>query len=141
MDRPHSETVMKTAVKLLTTIAAAALSANAALAQDGNAEAGEDVFKKCRACHDIGPDAKNKVGPMLNGLIGRKSGTIEGFAYSDANKNSNVTWDEATFLKYIEDPRAFMPGNKMAFAGVKEADDVKDLLGFLKQYDETGKKK
>ena len=77
---------MKIALKLLTSIAAVALSASATLAQDGNAEAGEDVFKKCRACHDIGPDAKNKVGPVLNGLIGRKSGTVEGFAYSDAMK-------------------------------------------------------
>lgn len=124
---------MKTALRLLTSIAAVALSANAALAQDGNAEAGEDVFKKCRACHDVGPDAKNKVGPMLNGLIGRKSGTIEGFAYSDANKNSNVTWDEATFLKYIEDPRAFMPGNKMAFVGLKDEQDRKDVLAYIKK--------
>ena len=124
---------MKIALKLLTSIAAVALSASATLAQDGNAEAGEDVFKKCRACHDIGPDAKNKVGPMLNGLIGRKSGTIEGFAYSHANKNAAVTWDDATFLKYIEDPRAFMPGNKMAFAGLKDEQDRKDVLAYIKK--------
>lgn len=124
---------MKIALKLLTSIAAVALSASATLAQDGNAEAGEDVFKKCRACHDIGPDAKNKVGPVLNGLIGRKSGTVEGFAYSDANKNAAVTWTEETFLKYIEDPRAFMPGNKMAFAGLKDEQDRKDVLAYIKK--------
>ncbi len=124
---------MKIALKLLTSIAAVALSASATFAQDGNAEAGEDVFKKCRACHDVGPDAKNKVGPMLNGLIGRKSGTIEGFAYSDANKNAAVTWDDATFLKYIEDPRTFMPGNKMAFAGLKDEQDRKDVLAYIKK--------
>ncbi len=125
---------MKPAVKLLTSMIAVVVSSHVALAQDGNAEAGEDVFKKCRACHDVGPDAKNKVGPVLNGLLGRKSGTIAGFAYSDANKNSNVTWDEATFLKYIEDPRAFMPGNKMAFAGLKDEQDRKDVLAYLKKF-------
>lgn len=110
-----------------------------ASAQD--AENGAEVFKKCRACHQIGDDAKNAVGPVLNGLFGRKSGTIEGFTYSDANKNSGVVWDEANFAKYIADPRGFMPGNKMAFAGLKDPEDVKDLIAFLKQYDATGKKK
>lgn len=104
-------------------------------------ENGAEVFKKCRACHQIGEDAKNAVGPLLNGLFGRKSGTIEGFTYSDANKNSGVTWDEATFAKYIADPKAFMPGNKMAFPGIKDPEDIKDLTAFLKQYDATGKKK
>jgi len=110
-----------------------------ARAQD--AENGGEVFKKCRACHQIGETAKNAVGPVLNGLFGRHSGTIEGFTYSDANKNSGVVWDEATFAKYIADPRAFMPGNKMAFAGLKDPEDIKDLVAFLKQYDATGKKK
>jgi len=104
-------------------------------------ENGAEVYKKCRACHQIGEGAKNAVGPSLNGLFGRKAGTIEGFTYSDANKNSGVTWDDATFANYIKDPRAAMPGNKMAFAGVKDAEDIKDLAAFLKQYDATGKKK
>jgi cytochrome c len=114
-------------------------AAQPASAQD--VENGAEVFKKCRACHQIGEDAKNAVGPVLNGLLGRKSGTIEGFSYSDANKGSGVVWDEATFAKYIADPRAFMPGTKMAFAGLKDPEDVKDLIAFLKQYDATGKKK
>lgn len=121
---------------------AALLAAAAALpaaAQD--LENGAEVFKKCRACHQIGESAKNAVGPVLNGLFGRKSGTIEGFSYSDANKSSGVTWDDATFAKYIADPKAFMPGNKMAFAGVKDPEDIKDLTAFIKQYDATGKKK
>ena len=109
-----------------------------ASAQD--AENGAEVFKKCRACHQVGEGAKNAVGPVLNGLFGRKSGTIEGFSYSDANKGSGVVWDEATFAKYIHDPRGFMPGNKMAFAGVKDPEDIKDLTAFLKQYDASGKK-
>jgi len=110
-----------------------------ASAQD--AENGAEVFKKCRACHQVGETAKNAVGPKLNGLFGRKAGSIEGFSYSDANKNSGVTWDEATFANYIKDPRAAMPGNKMAFAGIKDEQDIKDLTAFLKQYDATGKKK
>lgn len=110
-----------------------------AFAQD--VENGAEVFKKCRACHQIGENARNAVGPVLNGLIGRKAGTIEGFNYSDANKNSGVTWDEESFAKYIRDPRAAIPGTKMAFAGLKDAEDIKDLTAFLKQYDASGAKK
>ena len=109
-----------------------------ALAQD--AENGADVFKKCRACHQVGPTAVNAVGPVLNGLLGRKSGTVEGFNYSDANKNSGLTWDEATFTKYIADPRGVMPGTKMAFAGLKDPLDIKDLIAYLKQFDAKGAK-
>lgn len=119
--------------------AAVALSSTAVLAQDK--ANGEDVFKKCRACHAVGEGAKNLVGPQLNGIIGRKSGSVEGFPYSEANKNSGVSWDEATFLKYIKDPKAFMPGNKMAFAGIKDEQDAKDLFAFLSQYGADGKKK
>ncbi len=110
-----------------------------AAAQD--AESGADVYKKCRACHQIGEGAKNAVGPNLNGIIGRKSGTVEGFNYSEANKAAAVTWDDKTFSNYIKDPKAAMPGNKMAFAGLKDEKDIADLLAFLKQYDATGKKK
>jgi cytochrome c len=109
----------------------------AALAQDGNAEAGEDVFKKCRACHAVGPDAANKVGPQLNGIIGRKSGTVEGFNYSDANKEAGangLVWTEVELLKYLENPQAFMPKNKMAFAGLKDEQDRKDVLAYLAKY-------
>ena len=67
-------------------------------------ENGAEVFKKCRACHQVGENAKNAVGPSLNGLFGRKAGTIEGFNYSEANKTSGVTWDDATFATYIKDP-------------------------------------
>jgi cytochrome c len=116
-----------------------AMLASPVPAQD--AENGADVFKKCRACHQVGENAKNAVGPVLNGLIGRKAGSIEGFNYSDANKHSGFTWDEETFAKYIKDPRAAMPGTKMAFAGIKDPEDIKDLTAYLKQFDATGKKK
>ena len=115
------------------------LTCGAAAAQD--VVEGEEVFKKCRACHQVGESAKNVVGPKLNGLFGRKSGSIEGFNYSEANKNSGITWDEASFAKYIADPKAAMPGNKMAFAGLKDDKDVKDLTAFLKLFDAEGKKK
>ena|SRR5260221_5596838 len=75
---------------------------------------------------------KNKVGPSLNGIVGRKAGTVPGFSYTSANKNSGVTWDEATLDTYITDPRKFIPGTKMTFAGLKDADDRKALIAFLK---------
>ena len=123
---------------LVLTAAALAATAGAALAQD--AAEGENVFKKCRACHQVGKTAKNTVGPRLNGLFGRKAGTIEGFNYSEANKNSGVTWTEEVFAKYIADPKGFMPGNKMAFAGIKDEKEIKDLTAFLKQFNAEGKK-
>jgi cytochrome c len=109
-----------------------------ALAQ--GAEAGERVFVQCRACHQVGEAARNLVGPKLNGLFGRKSGTIEGYSYTDANKNSNITWDEATFREYILDPRGRIPGTKMVFAGLKNPQQVSDLIAYLKQFDAEGKK-
>ena len=121
------------------------LSAVLALAGAGNASAqdaaaGEKVFTQCRACHQNGETAKNAVGPVLNGVIGRKAGTIEGYSYSAANKNSGLTWDEATFREYIKDPKAKVPGTKMVYAGLKDEQRINDLVAFLKQYDATGKK-
>ncbi len=110
-----------------------------ASAQD--AAAGEKVFAQCRACHQIGETAKNLVGPELNGLIGRHSGSVAGFTYSEANKNSGITWDDATFLEYIKDPKAKIPKTKMIFAGIKDEQKAKDLLAFIKQFDADGKKK
>ena len=88
-----------------------------------------------------GPDAKNLVGPVLNGLEGRKSGTIEGYNYTDANKNSGITWNEATFKEYITDPRAKIPGTKMVFAGIKSENEIASLWAYLKQFDAKGEKK
>src|SRR4051812_21086316 len=89
--------------------------AGPAAAQD--AAAGEKAFVVCRACHQIGPNAKNMVGPSLNGIVGRHAGTYPGFSYSAANKNSNLTWDEATLTPYLENPQKVVPGTKMAFPG------------------------
>ena len=114
------------------------LLAQPAAAQD--AAAGERSFTKCRACHQIGPGARNLVGPELNGLIGRHSGAVEGYSYSAANKNSGLTWDEATFAEYIKDPKAKIPGTKMIFVGIKNEKEIQDLTAFLKQFDKDGKK-
>jgi cytochrome c len=116
-----------------------AASTGATLAQD--VEAGESSFKKCGPCHDIGDDARNKVGPVLNGLAGRKSGTVEGFSYSDANKNSGLTWDEATFKDYIKDPRAKIPGTKMIFPGIKNEKEADNLWAYISQFKADGSKK
>jgi cytochrome c len=77
---------------------------------------------------------------VLNGLFGRHSGSIGGYNYSEANKNSGITWDEAVFAEYIQNPRAKIPGTKMIYAGLKDAQRIKDLTAFLKQYDASGKK-
>lgn len=121
---------------LLVSLSLVALTC-AAHAQD--AEAGKKVFNKCRACHQVGPTAKNSVGPELNGLIGRKAGSVAGYNYSDANKNSGITWDEATFAEYIKNPKAKVPGTKMAFAGITKEQEIKDLTAFLKTFDKDGK--
>jgi cytochrome c len=129
-------------IKSLSALAAAAvmgiLSAGAAQAQD--AAAGEKVFLKCRACHQTGETAKNGVGPVMNGLIGRKAGTVAGYSYSDANKNSGLTWDEATFKEYIKNPKAKIPGTKMIFAGLPSDKEIEDVLAYLKQFGPDGKK-
>nr|WP_306228417.1 cytochrome c family protein [Bosea sp. REN20] len=109
-----------------------------AAAQD--ISAGERSFAKCRSCHQVGEGARNLVGPELNGLIGRRSGAVEGYSYSTANRNSGLTWDEATFAEYIKDPRAKIPGTKMIFVGIKSEKEIKDLTAFLKQFDKDGKK-
>jgi cytochrome c len=118
---------------------AVAVMTQAAQAQD--VAAGEQSFKKCLPCHSIGDGAKNKVGPELNGLDGRHSGSAPGYSYSDANKNSGITWDEAQFKDYIKDPKAKIPGTKMIFPGIKNETEVNNLWAYLKQFDAEGKKK
>ena len=118
-------------------LAVGALLPRLALAAEGNAKEGEDVFKKCRACHEVGPEAKTKLGPVLNGVIGRKAGTIEGFTYSPANKKAGEdgwVWTEDKILKYLENPREAMPGNRMAFAGLSEEQDRLDVVAYLKTF-------
>jgi cytochrome c len=114
------------------------LGFNQAQAQD--AAAGEKVFAQCRACHQVGESAKNAVGPHLNGLFGRAAGSVEGYNYSPANKSSGITWDEAVFKEYIQNPRAKIPGTKMIYAGLKDEQRISDLTAYLKQFNAQGQK-
>lgn len=120
-------------------LAALAIAGLTQAAQAQDVAAGEQSFKKCLACHAVGEGAKNKVGPVLNGLEGRHSGSIEGYSYSEANKKSGLSWDEATFLDYIKDPRAKIPGTKMIFPGIKNETEAKSLWAYLKQFGADGK--
>jgi len=128
-------------MKAALTIAALAVAVMAQTAQAQDVAAGEQSFKKCFPCHSIGEGAKNKVGPELNGLDGRHSGTAPGYSYSDANKNSGIVWNETTFKEYIKDPRAKIPGTKMIFPGIKNEKEVDNLWAYLKQFGPDGKKK
>jgi cytochrome c len=127
-------------LKLLS-LASALLLSGMSLAGAQDAAAGEKGFAVCRACHQIGPNAKDAVGPVLNGVVGRKAGTYPGYNYSPANKNSGLTWDEATLAKYLENPQAVVKGTKMIFAGIHDPQKVKDVIAFLAQYNEDGTKK
>jgi cytochrome c len=120
-------------------VIASAATASTALAQD--AAAGKTVFNKCLPCHSIGPGAKNKVGPELDGLDGRKTGTVAGYNYSDANKNSGITWNKEQFLEYIKDPKKKIPGTKMTFAGISNEKEAENLWAYLSSFDKDGNQK
>ena len=112
-------------------VGAMTLGSGVALAQ-GDAEAGEKVFNKCKACH-VADEPQNRVGPHLVALFGRQAGSVEGFKYSDAMKESGVTWDEETIAEYIADPRGYIKGNRMAFVGLKDEEEIADLIAYLKE--------
>jgi len=124
-------------LSVLTILAVTLVSSGALRAQD--VAAGKSSFNKCMACHAIGEGAKNKIGPELNGLDGRKSGAVEGYSYSEANKNSGITWNEAQFKDYIKNPKAKVPGTKMAFAGITKESEVNNLWAYVSQFDKDGK--
>ena len=134
MTRAASHTV---SLALMLAASAVVLQVQPAAAQDGKAEDGAEVFKKCRACHDVGPDAKNKVGPLLNDIVGRQAGSIDGFSYSDANKAAGakgLVWTDDVLFTYLENPLTFMQGTKMAFAGLKDEQDRRDVIAYLKTF-------
>ena len=123
---------------ILTAVLIAAVSVPA-MAQD--AQKGKTVFNVCLACHTIGPGAQNKIGPELNGLDGRKAGTVSNFDYSDANKSSGIVWNEETFEDYIKNPAAKVPGTKMILPGIKNEQQEKDLWAYISQFDSDGNSK
>ena len=120
-------------INILATIVAASLAtASGAAWADGDAAKGQKVFAKCKTCHEIASD-KNKVGPTLQGVLGRKAGAVAGFKYSEAMAASGVVWDEATIAEYVAKPKEVIPGNKMAFAGLKKEDEIENLLAYIKE--------
>jgi cytochrome c len=114
-------------------IVAVLLTASPAAAQD--ASKGEAIFKRCRACHAIGPAAQNKAGPALTGIIGKKAASVPGFNYSDAMQEAagrGLTWTEPELTKFLESPEVAIPNNVMAFPGIKNPTELRDLVAFLK---------
>ena len=99
----------------------------------GDAAAGEKVFARCKACHTVEAGGPNRVGPNLHGVFGRKAGAMEGFKFSDAMVNSGITWDATTMAAYLKDPRGYIPGNRMAFAGLKKDEDLANVIAYLEQ--------
>lgn len=128
---------MKTLASAVLAVIALSLAASIALGQD--IAAGRTSFGKCMACHAVGEGARNKIGPELNGLSGRRAGGAPGYSYSEANRKSGITWSEAEFKSYIREPKAKIPGTKKIFAGIKDDEEASDLWAFLAQYDRDGR--
>ena len=128
---------------LLRVVVATAIvvAASGAALAAGDPAAGEKIFLVCKTCHQIGEGAKNGVGPEQNGLVGRKAGTVEGYNYTDANKNSGIVWTEDKLKEYLQDPKKMIPGTKMVFPGLKDEQKIDDVIAYLKQFGPDGKKK
>ncbi len=96
----------------------------------GDPANGQKVFRQCQACHVVDQE-QNRVGPHLVGIIGRPAGSVEGFKYSDAMANSGIVWDQTTIAEYLADPRGYVGGNRMAFAGLRKPEDIADVIAYL----------
>jgi cytochrome c len=122
-------------------MAAGALFAVPGIAAAQDLAAGETSFRKCQACHAVGVGAKNKLGPELNGLVGRQAGSTEGYQYSPAVKNAGFAWDLTSFNAFIANPRGKIPGNKMVFAGIKDETEIANLWAYLSNFNVDGSSK
>jgi cytochrome c len=125
-------------MKSILSSAAVLVALSAPAFADGDAEKGENVFKKCKACHEVGADAKNKVGPTLNGIVGAPAAHLgDEFKYSDAMLEAaagGLVWDEASLTEFLTKPKDFMKGTKMSFAGLRKEDDVEDVIAYLQTF-------
>lgn len=131
-------------MKQVSLAAVALLAATVAAQAAGDPAAGEKVFAKCKVCHNIGEGAKTKIGPELNGVIGRKAASIDGFSYSAGLKelsDKGLVWTEDKITEYLRNPKAFNPTTKMAFAGLSKDEDIANVIAYLSQFDADGKKK
>jgi cytochrome c len=128
---------MKNTVKFVIAAGSIIVLAGTAAHADGHIKKGEKVFRKCKACHMVGPKAKKRVGPVLNDVLDRKAGTVEGFKYSKAmiaKGEEGLVWTEENIDKYLTQPKKFIPKNKMAFPGLKKAEDRANVIAYLKQF-------
>lgn len=128
--------------RLLAAALMVTLSGGAVLADmDGDADAGEKVFRKCKACHMVGADAENRVGPTLNGIIGREIAAEEGFDYSDALTElaaEKGSWTAEELAAFLEKPRDYAKGTKMSFAGLRKEEDRADVIAYLSGFEAGG---
>ncbi|WDK09557.1 cytochrome c [Colletotrichum graminicola] len=98
----------------------------------GDAKKGANLFKtRCAQCHTVEKDGGNKIGPALHGLWGRKTGSVDGYSYTDANKKKGIEWNDQTLFEYLENPKKYIPGTKMAFGGLKKEKDRNDLIAYV----------
>ena len=130
-------------IPIVVLLALASVGAGSARAQDvslaGRPDAGAIVFKKCMACHQVGPNAQNGIAPVLNGVVGRRAGQYPNYNYSSANKNSGLVWDERTLSSYLRAPAKVVPGTKMIFPGLTKEQEISDVIAYLKQFAPDGK--
>jgi cytochrome c len=129
-DAHARRTIMKSVVVSGTVLLA--LAALVTTAEAGDAAKGQKVFNKCKSCHEVATE-KNKVGPHLRGLFGRTAGSLAGFPYSEPLKASGIVWSEDTLKSYLADPKAVVPGGKMAFAGLKKEEELDDIIEYLEE--------
>ena len=114
---------------------------DAAPVRPGDPAAGDDVFIKCSGCHQVGPGSANSIGPELNGVVGRISGSVPGYDYSAALKDAKIRWNHDEIAAFVTKPQALVPGTKMSYAGLKSRQDVEDLIAYLGRFDEAGQTK